>query len=70
MVKQKVDVGAQGSKRAGEARTAELQALGVPQEQCNRIVGPIGMIPSTRDPQTLAVSVMAEILNKAQSGFA
>ncbi|MCO4847295.1 MAG: XdhC family protein [Yoonia sp.] len=63
-------IGAQGSKRAGEARTAELQALGVPQEQCNRIVGPIGMIPSTRDPQTLAVSVMAEILNKAQSGFA
>jgi xanthine dehydrogenase accessory factor len=62
-------IGAQGSKRAGDARAAELQALGVSNEQCNRIVGPIGMIPSTRDPQTLAVSVLAEILNKAQSGF-
>ena len=59
-------IGAQGSKRAGEARTRELQALGVSDALCARIVGPIGMIPSTRDPQTLAVSVMAEILNKAQ----
>lgn len=59
-------IGAQGSKRAGEARTRELQALGVSDVLCARIVGPIGMIPSTRDPQTLAVSVMAEILKKTQ----
>lgn len=62
-------IGAQGSKRAGLARTAELHALGVSPDQCNRIVGPIGMIPSTRDPRTLAVSVMAEILNTAQAEF-
>lgn len=59
-------IGAQGSKRAGETRSRELQALGVSDALCARIVGPIGMIRSTRDPQTLAVSVMAEILNKAQ----
>ena len=62
-------IGAQGSKLAGDARTVQLHALGVSPDQCSRIVGPIGMIPSTRDPQTLAVSVMAEILNTAQSDF-
>lgn len=60
-------IGAQGSKRAGDARLMELQAMGATQAQCDRIVGPIGLIPSTRDPQTLAVSVLAEILSKAQA---
>lgn len=60
-------IGAQGSKRAGEARSWELDALGVSNAQRARIVGPIGLIPSTRDPQTLAVSVLAEILHKAQA---
>jgi xanthine dehydrogenase accessory factor len=60
-------IGAQGSKRAGESRSLELDQLGVSASQRARIVGPIGLIPSTRDPQTLAVSVLAEILHKAQT---
>lgn len=60
-------IGAQGSMRARETRARELDALGVDKAQRARIVGPIGLIPSTRDPQTLAVSVFAEVLHKAQA---
>ncbi|WP_198144909.1 XdhC family protein [Pseudorhodobacter aquimaris] len=60
-------IGAQGSKAASKARLLELEAMGVSAQQQKRIVGPVGLIPSTRDPQTLAVSVLAEILHKAQT---
>jgi xanthine dehydrogenase accessory factor len=60
-------IGAQGSKRASESRELELGQMGVSASQRARIVGPIGLIPSTRDPQTLAVSVLAEILHRAQA---
>ena len=29
-----------------------------------RVVGPIGLIPATRDPDTLALSVLAEIVER------
>ena len=61
-------VGAQGSKRAAEARLLELEALGVDASGRSRLRGPMGLIPSTRNAQTLAVSVLAEIL--AQPGLA
>lgn len=60
-------IGAQGSKRVGESRSLELDQLGISASQRARIVGPIGLVLSTRDPQTLAVSVLAEILHKAQA---
>ncbi|MDJ0709484.1 MAG: XdhC family protein [Woeseiaceae bacterium] len=55
-------VGAQGSRKAAEQRLAELEALGCSRETLNRLRGPIGLVPSARDPRTLAVSVLAEIL--------
>lgn len=54
-------IGAQGSRGAQRARLARLADLGVPSGLRARLRGPIGLIPSTRDPQTLAISVLAEI---------
>lgn len=57
-------IGAQGSRRARHMRDLNLEALGVTDE-LGRVHGPIGLIPSVRDPRTLSVSVLAEILAKA-----
>ena len=56
-------IGAQGSQRAAEARRAALFALGLTDQDCARIRGPIGLIPSARDARKLAVSVLAEVMN-------
>lgn len=61
-------IGAQGSQRARDARFAELMTMGVDAAKLQRVRGPIGLVPSARDPRTLAVSVMAEILAAAQPG--
>lgn len=58
-------IGAQGSSRARRIRIDRLRELGVSTEQLNRLHGPIGLIPSTRDPHTLAVSALAEIMQVA-----
>lgn len=58
-------IGAQGSKRAAEARRAELRAMGSTDAELARIKGPIGLILSARDARKLAVSVLAEVLNEA-----
>lgn len=58
-------IGAQGSRRARDARYDALRNDGVSEADIARLHGPIGLIPSTRDPRTLAVSVLAEILMEA-----
>ncbi|PRY23864.1 xanthine dehydrogenase accessory factor [Aliiruegeria haliotis] len=55
-------IGAQGSQRARDARLLMLEGMGVPQDARARLYGPVGLIPSSRDAGTLAVSVLAEIL--------
>lgn len=60
-------IGAQGSQRARDARHLELEAMGVPPERIARLHGPVGLIPSARDAGTLAVSVLAEVLDKAMA---
>ena len=59
-------VGAQGSLRAAASRNAALQELGVSDSALSKLRGPIGLIASARDPRTLAVSVLAEILDVAK----
>jgi xanthine dehydrogenase accessory factor len=54
-------IGALGSRRTHEARLAALAERGVPAAQRARIKGPVGLIPSARDPATLALSAVAEI---------
>jgi xanthine dehydrogenase accessory factor len=56
-------IGAQGSLRTANARIETLRAAGVGEAELARIKGPIGLIRSTRDPRTLAVSVLAEVLS-------
>ncbi len=60
-------IGAQGSRRARDARLLILEGMGVPQAQRARLHGPVGLIPSARDAGTLAVSVLAEVLAEAMA---
>lgn len=55
-------IGAQGSRATQATRLQRLAELGVPAAACSRLRGPIGLIPSTRDPMQLAVSVLAEVM--------
>jgi xanthine dehydrogenase accessory factor len=58
-------IGAQGSLRARTRLLADLAALGVAPEHISRLRPTFGLIPSCRDPRTLAVSVMAHVLSVA-----
>lgn len=60
-------IGAQGSQRARDARLATLTAMGMAEPDLERLVGPVGLIPSARDAGTLAVSVLAEVLARAMT---
>lgn len=55
-------VGAMGSRNTHAARTEELNRRDVPTADINRIKAPIGLIPSSRDPETLALSTLAEVV--------
>lgn len=59
-------IGAMGSPRTHEHRTATLQANGISLADINRIHGPIGLVPSMRDANLLALSTLAEIVSVAQ----
>ncbi|MDB5721378.1 MAG: XdhC family protein [Alphaproteobacteria bacterium] len=59
-------IGAMGSRRTQAARRAALSARGVDAEAIARIQGPVGLIPSSRDPATLALSAFAEIVGAYQ----
>lgn len=54
-------VGAMGSRLTHHRRLDALRARGLPEATIARVVGPIGMIPAARDPDTLALSAMAQI---------
>jgi xanthine dehydrogenase accessory factor len=60
-------IGAQGGHHAQQARYKQLLQMGVPEAQLARLRAPIGLIPSARDAHTLAVSVLAEIMDIAKS---
>ncbi|ARM90980.1 MULTISPECIES: XdhC family protein [Rhizobium] len=56
-------IGAQGSRATQRSRLKRLEEAGVHQSELQRVRGPIGLIPSSRDPRALAVSVLAEVLS-------
>ncbi|ANU08426.1 XdhC family protein [Paraurantiacibacter namhicola] len=56
-------VGAMGSRATHAGRMGLLQDAGVPEGAIARIVAPIGLIPSSRDPETLALSVLAQVVD-------
>lgn len=55
-------VGAMGSRRTHAERIARLRIEGVAEEALARIRGPVGLLPSSRDPHTIALSALAEIV--------
>lgn len=55
-------VGAVGSRKTSAARTEALRALGASDDAIARLKGPIGLVPATRDPSALAISVLADII--------
>jgi len=55
-------VGAMGSYKTHAARLAALAEIGVPEIDRMRIVAPIGLIPSSRDPETLALSTLTQVV--------
>lgn len=57
-------IGAQGSRRTQLRRIERLRELNVDEADLRRVRGPIGLIGSSREPRSLAVSVLAEILER------
>ena len=54
-------VGALGSQRTHAARLAQLADMGVSDRDQQRIRGPIGLVPSLRNADLIAISALAEI---------
>lgn len=53
--------GAIGSNRTHAARLERLREMGVAQASLDRLQGHIGLIPATRDPASLALSILAQL---------
>lgn len=59
-------VGAIGSQRTQRQRIDALEAAGVPSGSRHRLRTAVGLIPATRDPATLALSALAQIVEEYQ----
>ncbi len=59
--------GAMGSRKAHSARSEALLASGVPADAVASINAPLGLFHSSRDPETLALSALSEIVRAYQS---
>ncbi|MBE7211774.1 MAG: XdhC family protein [Gluconacetobacter diazotrophicus] len=55
-------IGAMGSRRTHAERCRRLAAAGATPGDLARIIGPVGLIEAARDPETLAVSVLAQVM--------
>ena len=63
-------VGAMGSRRTHANRLELLRELGVTEDALARLTGPIGLIPAARDPHTLALSVLGQVVATYESRLA
>jgi len=61
-------IGAMGSARTHKLRCAALAKAGISAINIARVQGPIGLIPSMRDANLLALSTLAQIVKTAQEG--
>src|SRR3546814_11430894 len=53
-------IGALGSRRSHAARHEMLEDAGTPAAATRAVRSPVGLIPSTRDPSPLPVSILAK----------
>lgn len=56
-------IGAMGSQRTHANRLETLRERGLPEEVLARIIAPLGLIPSARDPGTMALSALAQVVD-------
>ncbi|MCZ4518987.1 XdhC family protein [Rhodococcus ruber] len=61
-------VGAMGSRRTHDDRTARLRATGLTESELSRLASPIGLDLGARTPQETAVSIAAEIIARRWGG--
>ncbi|OZD04316.1 XshC-Cox1 family protein [Rhodococcus sp. 06-235-1A] len=61
-------VGAMGSRRTHDDRTARLRAVGLSEVELSRLASPIGLDLGARTPQETAVSIAAEIIARRWGG--
>tara|TARA_R110000850_G_scaffold107195_1_gene218599 strand:- start:1552 stop:2502 length:951 start_codon:yes stop_codon:yes gene_type:complete len=62
-------VGAMGSRQTHARRLQYLADIGVSAGDRARMIAPIGLIPSTRDPATLALSTLAQVVESYHRHF-
>ena len=55
-------IGAQGSRKKRQRRSEDLAGSGLSNETIARLAPRFGLIPSARDPQTLAISVLSDVV--------
>lgn len=55
-------IGAMGSRTTHARRVEALLARGIAPAKVASIVGPVGLIPATRDPETLAISILSQVV--------
>lgn len=60
-------IGAQGGFEARRTRLERLAERRVPSDQLSRIKSPIGVIPHSREPGVLALSVLTEIVGEYEA---
>ena len=57
-------IGSLGSRKTHANRVETLGRLGVADEALSRVTGPIGLVPSMRNATMLAISTLAEIIDR------
>lgn len=57
-------VGAIGGRLTRERRIAMLRRAGVEADRIARLRAPVGLIPHTRDPDTMALSILADVVGR------
>lgn len=62
-------IGAMGSRRTHGVRQERLRALGATDSAIGRIRSPIGILPSLRDPETIAVSTLCQVIDAASEAY-
>ncbi|MAI06900.1 MAG: hypothetical protein CBC47_07150 [Alphaproteobacteria bacterium TMED87] len=59
-------IGALGSRKTHQKRTNRLLKMGIKPENLERISGPVGLDINAQSPQEIAVSILAEVIQKKQ----